>query len=407
MCRVLVQGSVADRDLDVCLLTTGFPRFEGDLFGAFVFELARSLTRQGVRVGVLAPHEKGTPRREQVEGVCIRRFRYFVPRWQRLAYGGGMPTNLRESWVARLQIPFFLIAFWLAALQVARRSRVIHCQWTISGLVGYLVTRWPRRPVVLTVRGSDFHLAGNGLGAMVNRFVYRRMSSVLTVSEDLARQIGSLGVSAQHLHVVPNGVDGRFRPADRTSARKELELPVEGVLVLFVGLLVQVKGLDHLLDALLQLTDLPFGCVLVGDGPLRERLGDRARTEGLEDRVQFAGRRSALEIPSWMAAADILVLPSLSEGRPNVVLEAHACALPVVATNVGGTPELLEDGVNGLLVAAGDSDALAGALRRLVTDRDLRLRLGEAARERIETGGFTWDAAATRTRQIYADVEGT
>jgi glycosyltransferase involved in cell wall biosynthesis len=108
-----------------------------------------------------------------------------------------------------------------------------------------------------------------------------------------------------------------------------------------------------------------------------------------------------------MAAADILVLPSLSEGRPNVVLEAHACGLPVVATNVGGTPELLEDGVNGLLVPVGDSDALAGALRRLATDHDLRLRLGVAARERIKAGGFTWNATAARTRQIYADVEGS
>jgi len=396
-----------NRDLDVCLLTTGFPRFEGDLFGVFVFELARSLTRQGMRVGVLAPHETGAPLREQMQGVCVRRFRYFVPRWQRLAYGGGIPTNLRESWVARAQTPFFLAAFWLGALRMARRSRVLHCQWTISGLVGYLATRWIRRPVVLTVRGSDFHLASNGLGAIVNRFVYRRMSSVLTVSEDLARQIGYMGVDAQRLHVVTNGVDERFRPADGAVARKELELPGDGVIVLFVGLLVQVKGLDHLLDALRQLTDLPVRCVLVGDGPLREHLGNRARTEGLGERVQFAGQCSAATIPAWMAAADILVLPSLSEGRPNVVLEAHACGLPVVATNVGGTPELLEDGVNGLLVPVGDSDALAGALRRLATDHDLRLRLGVAARERIKAGGFTWNATAARTRQIYADVEGS
>jgi|TARA_B100001964_G_scaffold69644_1_gene78985 glycosyltransferase involved in cell wall biosynthesis len=392
------------RDLDVCLLTTGFPRFKGDLFGSFVFELARGLHRQGLRVGVLAPHDRGAAAREEVDGILVRRFRYFLPSWQRLAYGGGMPTNLRESWGARLQVPFFLVAFWLRALGMARRSRVLHCQWTISGLVGYLVSLLIRRPVILTVRGSDFHLSKSGLGAMVNRFVYRRMASVLAVSEDLARQIGSVGVSPQRLHVVSNGVDERFHPADRGMARSELGVPAAEVMVLFVGLLVPVKGLDHLFDALQLLHDLPLTCVLVGDGPLRADLESRLAGSELEGRVVFAGRRSATEIPKWMAAADVLVLPSLSEGRPNVVLEAQACALPVVATAVGGTPELVEDGVHGLLVPPGDSNALAGSLRRLVSDEDLRRRLGASARQRIDSGGHTWDATALRTRQIYDGV---
>ena len=226
------------------------------------------------------------------------------------------------------------------------------------------------------------------------------------MSEDLARHIGSLGVDPQRLHVVTNGVDERFHPADTGASREQLGLPLEPVIVLFVGRLVQVKGLDDLLDALGQLKDLPFLCVLVGDGPLRQHLGRRAEDEGLAERIKFVGRRSANEIPCWMTAADILVLPSLSEGRPNVVLEAQACALPVVATAVGGTPELLEDGVNGLLVDAGDGAALAGALRRLLIDKDQRRRLGLAGRERLVAGGFTWDATATRTRQIYADVAG-
>jgi glycosyltransferase involved in cell wall biosynthesis len=401
-----VAATEVSRDLDVCLLTTGFPRFEGDLFGTFVMELARSLARQGIRVGVLAPHDRGVPLQETVAGVCIRRFRYFVPRWQRLAYGGGMPTNLRRSWVARMQVPFFLVAFCLGAMRMARRSRVLHCQWTISGLVGYLATRWFRRPVVLTVRGSDFHLASSGPGALINRFVYRRMASVMTVSEDLARQISGSGVSANRLHVVTNGVDERFQPGDAAASREQFGLPPEGVIMLFVGLFVEVKGLDDLLDALQQLLDLPFTCVLLGEGPLREHLASRVDAEGLAERVRFVGRRSSMEMPSWMAAADMLVLPSLSEGRPNVVLEAQACALPVVATAVGGTPELLEDGVNGLLVAAGDGRALASALRRMITDNDLCVRFGQAGRERIAAGGFTWEATASRTRQIYADVEG-
>jgi glycosyltransferase involved in cell wall biosynthesis len=391
---------------DVCLLTTGFPRFEGDLFGIFVLELARGLVRQGLRVAVLAPHDPVAAMCEEVDGVHVRRFRYFLPRWQRLAYGGGMPTNLRESWVARFQVPLFLLAFWVSAMRMVPSASLLHCQWTISGLVGYLATLVTRRPVVLTVRGSDFHLSKGGIGAMVNRFIFNRMTSILVVSADLARQIGDTGIEAQRLHVVTNGVSERFQPGDSLLSRQQLGLPTESVILLFVGLLVPVKGLDHLLDALQRLVDLPVTCVLVGDGPLREQLRSRAQDAGLQERVNFAGNRSAEQIPQWMAAADILVLPSLSEGRPNVVIEAQACALPVVATAVGGTPELIEDGVSGMLVAPADSEALAGALRTLITDKDLRLRLGAAGRQQIDRGGFTWDATATRTRQIYDDVLG-
>lgn len=389
---------------DVCLLTTGFPRFEGDLFGSFVFELARALQRRGLQVAVLAPHERGIPRREDMDGVYVKRFRYFLPRWQRLAYGGGMPTNLRESWMARLQVPFFLVAFCWNALRMAPRSNLFHCQWTISGLVGYLSTRWIRRPVILTVRGSDFHLTSSGAGTRLNRFIYQHMTSVLTVSQDLARQMSASDIVAD-LHVVTNGVDARFHPQDAKGCRAELGLPDEGFIVLFVGLLVPVKGLDHLLDGLQQLLDLPLTCVLVGDGPLEEHLRGRL-ADGLEDRVVFAGRQSALEVPKWMAAADLFVLPSLSEGRPNVVLEAQACGLPVIATAVGGTPELIEDGVSGMLVAPGDAGALANAIRVLVMDSALRQRLGLAARERIVSGEYSWDASAERTCQIYTSVLG-
>lgn len=393
---------------DVCLLTTGFPRFEGDLFGTFVFELARTLVRQGATVVVLAPHDRHAAREEIVEGVHVHRFRYFVPRWQRLAYGGGMPTNLRQSWVARLQVPLFLLAFAVHARRLARHSRVLHCQWTISGLVGYLATlsisfRGARCPVVLTVRGSDFHLARSGIGARVNRFVYRHMAAVLTVSHDLCRQLAADGVDASRLHVVTNGVDERFHPGDGVSARQQLALPAEGVIILFVGMMVPVKGLEHLLNALEQLQDLPFSCILLGDGPQQAQLSSRAKDAGLTC-LQWAGRRPAGEIPLWMQAADMLVLPSLSEGRPNVVLEAQACALPVVATAVGGTPELVQDQVNGLLVPAGDSVALAAALRRLIDDGDLRQRLGQAGRTGIEQGAFSWSSTATRTQAIYDAV---
>lgn len=395
-----------EEPLDVCLLTTGFPRCEGDLFGAFVLELARALQRQGLRVGVLAPHDRGAARQERVDGVRVWRFRYFVPRWQRLAYGGGMPTNLRRSWLARAQVPLFLAAFCLRAVGLARRSRVLHCHWIASGLVGWLATRLVRRPVVLTVRGSDFHLAASAVGRRANRFLCARMAAVLAVSADLAQRLVAAGTPADRVQVVENGVDGRFCPGDRAQARRQLGLPPEGTIALFVGLLVPVKGLDTLLDALARMADRGCRLVLVGEGPSRAPLEAQAAALGLLARVRFAGQRPAGEIPRWLVAANLLVLPSLSEGRPNVVLEAHACGLPVVATAVGGTPELVTHGEDGLLVPAADAVALAAALDELVADGERRRALGAAGRRRILASGLTWAASAQKTRAVYDRVAG-
>jgi glycosyltransferase involved in cell wall biosynthesis len=386
---------------DVCLLTTGFPRWEGDLFGAFVLELARALSGRGLRVCVVAPHDRAAARHERVGDIDVRRFRYCLPGWQRLAYGDGMPTNLRRSWAARLQVPLFLLAFLWAALRQARHASLLHCQWTISGLIGHLATCLVRRPVVLTVRGSDFHLS-RGLGARINAYTYRHVQAVLTVSQDLADRLQASGVPAERIHVVPNGVDERFSPADPVAAREELGLPVEGVLLLFVGLLVPVKGLSVLLEALESLKDLPLTTVLVGDGSEEPALRRQAEAAGLD--VLFAGRQPATQVHRWMAAADALVLPSLSEGRPNVVLEAQATGLAVVATAVGGTPELIDDGRTGVLVPVQDPDALAAALRRVVDDAALRQRLGTAGRSAIVEGGLTWEASAERTCGIYRNV---
>ena len=128
--------------LRVGMLTTGFPRFEGDFFGTFVLELARELAGGGAAVEVLAPHEGGVATRETFGAVAVRRFRYFWPaKRQAVAYGGGIPTNVRTRWAARLQVPFFLLGFWWSAFKLVRRAQLVHCHWTLTGLGGLLAGR--------------------------------------------------------------------------------------------------------------------------------------------------------------------------------------------------------------------------------------------------------------------------
>ena len=386
--------------VEVCMLTTGFPRYRGDLFGSFIFDLALGLVRRGHRVQIITPHARDLPTRELVDGVSVRRFRYAVPSGlQRLAYGGGIPSNLKSSLWARVLVPVFLAAFVLRALQAVRGCQVVHCHWTICGLIGYLATRLWRRPVVLSVRGSDVHVFSDGLMGRFSRRIWRWMDQIIAVSEDLAKQLEERGIPRSKIRVVYNGVDDEFKPRDRDHCRSNLGLPSPRFIALFVGLLAHVKGIEILLQAVETVEDADLLCVLVGDGPLRERLEQQAG-----DKVLFVGQRPREEIADWLNAADVLVLPSFSEGRPNVVLEAMACAKPVIASRVGGVPELVEEGVTGRLIAAGSSAELAAALRDLMADRSALKEMGRAARSRVENAGWTWDASAQTTAQIYAEL---
>ncbi len=396
---------VGDAGLKVCMLTSGFPRYRGDLFGSFIFDLAVHLKRRGLGVEVIAPHASGVAVHEQMGELGVRRFRYAVPsQLELLAYGGGIPSNLKSSLWARILVPFFLMGFLLCALRIIGRCQIVHCHWTICGLIGYLATRVFRRPVVLSVRGSDVHLFSSGLMGRVSRRIWRSMDVIIAVSEDLARALESNGVESSKIRVVYNGVGEEFRPLEKDAARLKLDLPEARFIVLFLGLLAPVKGVDNLLKAVETIEDPELLCVLVGAGPLHESLEQQVRESGLLRRVHFAGQRPREEMVDWLNAADLLVLPSHSEGRPNVVLEAMACGRPVIASRVGGVPELVTDGITGRLVAAGDSAELSEAIRDLMGDKDRLLAMGKAARERVETSGWTWEAAAEATDRIYAEV---
>jgi len=201
--------------------------------------------------------------------------------------------------------------------------------------------------------------------------------AVVTVSQaNLEHIVKAFGVPAAHIHVIPCGVDTeRFQPDGHRAGPP---------LIVCVARLVPFKRVDLLLDAcaLLRTRGLTFRCAVVGDGPCRNEL-EAARTRlGLEDTVELLGAAEQAQVLAWWRRAAAAVLPSDSEGMPVSLMEAAACGVPAVATAVGGTPELIEDGVTGFLIPPGDAGKLAAALERLFCDPQLAARLGAAARRR-------------------------
>jgi len=181
--------------------------------------------------------------------------------------------------------------------------------------------------------------------------------------------------------------------------RKELNLP-EKTTLLFVGWLIPRKDPETLIRAFAQLKK-DVQLVIVGSGILENEMKNLANELKINDDIIFAGAKSPEEMYSWYGAANMFVLPSLSEGRPNVILEAMASELPIVATNIGGTNEVIRDGKNGLLFPVKDVDALAKAMTKILKDKKLTPALSKSARDDIVNMGYTWESCAKKYIEIY------
>jgi len=282
--------------------------------------------------------------------------------------------------------------------------RHLHCHFaTHPALAGYIVHRLVGIPFSFTAHGSDLHRDQTMLRQKVGAAAF-----VVAISDANRRVIlrHCEPTDAAKVHVIHCGVDlERFR-----ITRRDVDGDRRPLRIVCIGTLHAVKGQRYLIDALARLRGdgLAAELVLVGDGPDRTSLQERAVATGTLDAVEFAGSRTQPEVADILATADVLVAPSVPtpdgrrEGIPVALMEGMACGLPVVASSLSGIPELVQHHHNGLLVDPGDVESLTRALRSVALDPDLRFRLGSAARRTIESE-FEINASAARLVELFAD----
>ncbi|GAB3464259.1 glycosyltransferase [Actinophytocola sediminis] len=362
------------------VVASTFPASAEDGTPAFVRDLAAYAALE-FDTEVLVPQVRGAKRVESVNGMTVRRFRYFPRRWEDLA-DGAIIENLRSKRSRWLQVLPFFLAEIVALRRAVRRHRpdVVHVHWMIPQGVSALVAA-RTVPWVVTTLGGDVYALKDPVSRRLKGAVLRRARAVTTMNDDMRQRLVDLGATAETTEVLPMGADVETITAAGAGIEREAGR------ILFVGRLVEKKGAADLLAAIRSLDDLPgWQLDVIGDGPLRAELERQAA--GLP--VTFHGTAGRGQLAAAYARAQIAVFPSKAaasgdqDGLPVALLEALAAGCVVVASRIPGIDAAVVDQTSGVLVPPGDAAALAAALRALLPDAALRERLSAAGRVRAE-----------------------
>lgn len=349
-------------------------------------ELTRCLDRMGVRQTVFTSRLAGPagPTLYGADAVVVR-------------------TGLRVPVLRQMWAPPALAR----ALSLRGTADIVHAHTGED--LAVLPTAWLAAvhydcPLVVTLHSSLRHTVHGRsaraavlrlLGGPMERRALAAADAVIVLTPSAARRLRADGVPADRVHVIPSGFDPALFMVGRPDPFPDVPHPR----IAYVGRLAPQKGVAVLLEAFARCR-ATASLLIVGDGPQRSMLERRARA--LRGEVRFTGFIPHVDVPAVLRHADVLVLPSVYEELGSVLVEAMAVGLPVVAGRVGGVPDLVRDGRNGLLVPPGDPAAFAGAIDRVLADPDLAGRLGAGARQTAR--GYAWPALAQRIAGVYRQV---
>lgn len=379
--------------LRILTFTALYPNKVNPLQGIFIHQRVKHLARRpGNSVEVIAPIPyfppwlplsrwqkfSQIPREEEIDGIRIHHPRYLL--------------------LPGISMPAHGLLMYMGTMALARRlhrEKPFHCiDAHFLYPDGFAAVRLGRKlgpPVVVSARGTDINLYPSfRLIRPMLRWTLTNAAGVIAVSADLKNKMIALGVPESKIQVIPNGVDAeRFGPLDARSARKQLGLPEEAPIVVSVGSLIEPKGHHLLIAAVAKLSERfpKLRLYVIGEGVYRTELEELVREKKLQDRVLLPGSRPNEELSLWFGAANLSCLVSSREGWPNVISESLACGTPVLATRVGGIPEIIRSAELGIFVER-DADSIAAGLEQALAKTWNRDEIVRHSRSR------SWDTVA-------------
>jgi len=382
----------------VLIVTTNFPRWEGDPHSPWLVELLDRLQGRGLEFEIIAPAFEGLSN-QVINGMKVHRFRYAPARWETLTHEEGAPNKIRVNPLYLLLLPLYVLAGMFAAWRVGRAGKydIIHVHWPMpQGLFG-LIARWSGGGrLVATYYGADLVMAERF--SFVQPFLRAftdRCDDVAAISSYTAREVKRS--SGRTPRVIPYGI--HLPP--------EQDWPTTAGRILTVGRLVARKGHVHLIEAMTHLQQAPQAHLLiVGAGHEQPALEAAVARFELTDRVTLTGRVTDEKLEYYYQSCQVFVLPAIVDDSGDtemlgmVSLEAMRYCKPVVASNVGGIPDIISEGETGLLVEQKDAAALADAIEQVLKDPALAHKLGHDG-YRYANEHFSWDSVEAETLAMY------
>jgi len=389
--------------------TSTFPRWENDTDPPFVYELSRRLANS-FDITVLAPNYPGALTREEMSGIQVHRFRYFFKKLEILAGSEGILPTLKKNVLFNFLVPFFLVGEFWALVKLTKKIKpdIIHAHWILpQGFIAALAKKITGVPFVVTTHGGDIYGLRGKFATALKRYALHNAAHVTVVSKDIQQTIIKKFGKNILTGVISMGVDSQLFHPDKKDLSLKEKNKISGPFLLFVGRLTEKKGVRYLIEAMVSvLKNSPeTKLMLIGTGELHHELSRLAVSLGLQENVIFTGAIPNNKLPKYFATADIFIGPSIqaeggdTEGFGLTFVEAGMSGCFVVASDVGGISDIIEDGKTGFLVREKDPDAIADTLCNILKQIDTLSYIKTAARQKM-IAQFDWQVITDRYKKV-------
>jgi glycosyltransferase involved in cell wall biosynthesis len=358
----------------------------------------------GMQGRVIVPYDCKESLRDQQGRFEIERYRYGILSRGRLAFGAGIIPNLRKSPLLHLQIPMLLLVMLWRAISARSVTDVYHANWVVSGLVARFTSLLTGKPYVITLRGEDVRLLKKRILGSPFRWALQHASAITSVNKSFLDEVATFHkIGKDHLHFIPNGVLLAQPGAEAAQAAKDIREKISGhQTLIFIGTVIPRKGVHTLLQILTFPQLAECGLIICGrlkDHEYFESLTAQLSSQGLENRVHFAGPVAPDSVLPLLRTADIYISASEHEGRSNAVLEAMSAGLPCFLSDIPGHREVLESSDAGVLFSLDKLEEAAISIRDLLADEKKRETLSKNGIERASQ--FSWKNSAALYKSVF------
>jgi glycosyltransferase involved in cell wall biosynthesis len=355
----------------ILVLTSSFPRFQGDHFGPWILEYYKETVKNGIKVNLLAPNANIMDLKKlSNKNLKITRFNYFFPlKYQGLVVPPGIVPNIKKDKSKIIQVPFLFIHYLIEGIKEMKRNDVqlIHSQWVIpSGMVGLILAKIFNKPHVITSQGAEFFFSKYNPLTLFVGLVIRSSDYLFAVSSQMAEKAIQLGMNPKNVVIMPNAVNTDKFKVGSTKKKIELGIPENHKVILTVRRLVSEKRVEDVIIAFAdfinknQIKD--YHLIIGGDGPEYEKLVKLTNALNLDQYITFLGFVDNDKLPEIYSISDIYILSSQQEGLSLTLLEAMSSENVIVSTSSTGGSDVIKESYNGFLYQVGDTTQLSKIL---------------------------------------------